>query len=479
MPPSNSRDFLGDPGALNHPWFLSPFFERVLESGEINELRCQQARRFREDGYLVVEGLFEAELIDKIVERYDWLFDPATRFEGPDSIVHNLELDRNRRQDAWGVCPAIRDLACHPKVLDLLTFLHGRGPIPFQTLNFLRGTTQSMHSDAFHFSSIPSGFMCGVWVALEATTEENGPLMYARGSHQTRPVELSDLRLWADRERPEEGPNYEAYEEYVRALLEARDFPIERLVCPKGTALIWSANLLHGGAPIVDPESTRMSQVTHYYFEDCVYYTPLHSNTALGELDLRPIRDIRTSELVPHRLGGKELQPIDVGYASSDLYRMRRTDEDLGGDSMDPVGKLQGGLSEAEDEVAALLAERETLFDHADDLEGQLTQIRAEADASRGRLSSDIGILLTERERLSSDIQGFLAERETLVEHAADLDEQLAHIRSRPSHRLLGALKDLLRLGLDLELDGRIRRRRHLPKSTLGHRDLHQDGQAG
>ena len=32
-----------------------------------------------------------------------------------------------------------------------------------------------------------------------------------------------------------------------------------------------------------DPESTRLSQVTHYYFEDCVYYKPVHSDTALGE----------------------------------------------------------------------------------------------------------------------------------------------------------------------------------------------------
>ena len=40
----------------------------------------------------------------------------------------------------------------------------------------------------------------------------------------------------------------------------------------KGTALIWSANLLHGGGIIVDKDRTRFSQVTHYNFKGCDYY---------------------------------------------------------------------------------------------------------------------------------------------------------------------------------------------------------------
>ncbi len=46
---------------------------------------------------------------------------------------------------------------------------------------------------------------------------------------------------------------------------------------PKGHALIWHANLLHGGSQQKDPRRTRHSQVTHYFFEDCKYYTPMHS----------------------------------------------------------------------------------------------------------------------------------------------------------------------------------------------------------
>jgi hypothetical protein len=33
----------------------------------------------------------------------------------------------------------------------------------------------------------------------------------------------------------------------------------------RGLAVVWAANLLHGGSPIHDPTRTRGSQVTHYY----------------------------------------------------------------------------------------------------------------------------------------------------------------------------------------------------------------------
>ena len=64
----------------------------------------------------------------------------------------------------------------------------------------------------------------------------------------------------------------------------------------KGHALVWSANLLHGGSPANDPERTRKSQVTHYFFEGTRYYTPLMSK------DLTTEEGIfwRDPEWIPH-----------------------------------------------------------------------------------------------------------------------------------------------------------------------------------
>ena len=45
---------------------------------------------------------------------------------------------------------------------------------------------------------------------------------------------------------------------------------------PKAKALLWSSNLLHGGAPQRNPAHTRWTQV-NYFFEGCRYWRPLFS----------------------------------------------------------------------------------------------------------------------------------------------------------------------------------------------------------
>jgi ectoine hydroxylase-related dioxygenase (phytanoyl-CoA dioxygenase family) len=302
--------FLSDRGALNLPWVESPFFERLVEASELSADARQLARDFREQGYVMLEDCVEPELIDALTGAYDWLFDPATRFQAPRWAKSVLEADRARKQDAWCVCPPVKALAVHPRVLETLQLLYGRPAIPFQTLNFLRGTEQSLHSDAFHFSSLPARFMCGAWVALEDITERNGPLRYVRGSHRLHDVQLADLGLWAGQPAHGLGRNYEVFEAYIQALLETHDLRVEQLTCKRGTVFVWASHLLHGGAPILDRSTTRMSQVTHYYFEDCVYYTPAYSDTPLGEVFLRNVHDVRTGRQVPHGLNGRRMYAL-------------------------------------------------------------------------------------------------------------------------------------------------------------------------
>jgi hypothetical protein len=178
-----------------------------------------------------------------------------------------------RVQDAWRQAPAVRALATHPKVLRLLAAAYGRAAFPFQTLNFKHGTQQPLHSDCIHFSSLPERFMCGVWVALEDIHPEAGPLTYRPGSHRLPIMTMQAAGLNAGVAAPED---YDRL--YVPAIAaEAEAFPAREAVLKKGQAFVWAANLIHGGAPITDPARTRQSQVTHYYFEGCRYYTPLLS----------------------------------------------------------------------------------------------------------------------------------------------------------------------------------------------------------
>src|SRR6202012_4631720 len=79
----------------------------------------------------------------------------------------------------------------------------------------------------------------------------------------------------------------------------------------KGDALIWAANLLHGGGKHTEKSRTRWSQVTHYYFEDCAYYTPMRSDPFYGLIDFRRIRNICDGSIVENKYLG---DIIDKGF---------------------------------------------------------------------------------------------------------------------------------------------------------------------
>jgi len=271
--------------ALAGPWVDSPFFERLLVERGLGEADASLARRFRADGYFIIEGLADDALASRIERETAPLFRPDVA-DGPRS--------RYRVQDAWRESGAVRELAGHPRVIEVLRLLYGREPFPFQTLNFLHGSEQHGHADAIHFSSLPARFMCGVWVALEDVTAENGPLFYWPGSHRMPELGPYDLGLSV------EAPDYARYEATLEPLVHALGFERRTLEVPRGTALIWASNLVHGGTPIARPGATRRSQVTHYYFEGCIYFTPMFSNPIAGELALKRVLDVRTGRVVAH-----------------------------------------------------------------------------------------------------------------------------------------------------------------------------------
>ena len=116
--------------------------------------------------------------------------------------------------------------------------------------------------------------MAGIWVALEDIDKDNGPLIYYPGSHKLAERTMQDFGL-----KPTV-TNYPDYEKAIQRLLEEEILEPHYATIKKGEALIWHANLLHGGAPHLDLNRSRHSQVTHYFFAGCKYYTPMLSKEA-------------------------------------------------------------------------------------------------------------------------------------------------------------------------------------------------------
>jgi ectoine hydroxylase-related dioxygenase (phytanoyl-CoA dioxygenase family) len=226
-------------------------------------LSATEVKRFNDDGFLVKNFGFSTELIDSVIE---------------DVYPHYSEQFRanpvapERIRNGWKQLPNVKTLAIAPQVLDALEQLWGRKALAFQTLNFPIGTSQKIHSDIIHFNTEPSGFMAGVWIALEDIDESNGPLIYYPGSHKMPELTMADLKLQAGRE------HYAEYEVAIDNLVKENGLKPSLGTVKKGDAIIWHSNLLHGGFPHQDVKRSRHSQVTHYFFENCRYYTPMLYN---------------------------------------------------------------------------------------------------------------------------------------------------------------------------------------------------------
>ena len=233
-------------------------------------------------------------------------------FEAADS---DKTVGERRIQDAWKEDEDVRAIAANQAVINLLSKLYGRKAFPFQTLNFPVGTQQDAHSDSVHFSSLPERFMCGVWLAMEDIGPDAGPLFYHPGSHRW-PI-MSNALIGRRGYGSDLISAQDPYGPAWRALCEAHGSQEEVFLARKGQALIWCANLLHGGSHQNNSALTRWSQVTHYYFDDCIYYTPAFSDETLGKLQLRNLVSVSDGQLRPNKYLGESVK------AHSEMPRRR------------------------------------------------------------------------------------------------------------------------------------------------------------
>ncbi|MCE7798587.1 phytanoyl-CoA dioxygenase family protein [Sphingobium sufflavum] len=291
------------------PLVESPLFPTLVDHMGLSEEERAIAVALNRDGFATLD-FPDPDIgarMDRIIARFGPTFaDPSAH---------------KRIQDGWLVDEDVRAIASNAVVLALLSKLYGRAAFPFQTLNFPVGTQQNLHSDSVHFSSLPERFMCGVWLAFEDIGPNAGPLVYHPGSHRW-PVP-SNAMLARRGQDGDRRSAQEPFEPFWQAMIDATQSRGETFLARKGQALIWAANLLHGGSVRHDPALSRWSQVTHYYFEDCIYYTPAFSDEVVGKLDLRYITNIATGAVEPNRHLGTVV-PMPVAQEAPVGWRQKR-----------------------------------------------------------------------------------------------------------------------------------------------------------
>ena len=303
------------PRAQNLPWTESPFFEKELSESSLSDEDKAFVQSFEQNGYIV----FDPEIPDSLIDALNSSMAPT---------LEKTPVGDKRVQDAWAYNDYVRQVAVSETVLAKLRLLYQREPIPFQTLNFPVGTQQPTHSDMVHFNSIPQRFMCGVWMAFEDITENNGPLHYYPQSHKLPFYDMIDLGVKASDniETKKAIMAYAVdYTNFIQEMIQALKLKKQTLTIKKGQAMIWSANLLHGGEKINTPGASRHSQVTHYYFEDCIYYIPRLSDIAINKLYLNNLTNIKTGKKVVNTYFGEEVKtPVKLQLQQSTVKMLSK-----------------------------------------------------------------------------------------------------------------------------------------------------------
>lgn len=256
------------------------------EVGSELTLSHEQVARFEHAGLIVIDvpGLPElAGAVRREMEpvlrdpSHDW----SDRSEGGLLFVPSGSSETGyhwaRIANAWVFSEPVRNLALHPKILSTIEELHGAKAVPYQTLNFPVGTQQAVHFDSMHFESDPPARMCGVWVALEDMDMDNGPLVYYPGSHKLASPDAQAIEELTGTSLDRRG-SFSTHQEYAawrgaqyveacQRLITRHDLQPRYATVNRGQAVVWAANLLHGGSAVKDPSRTRHSQVSHYFFE--------------------------------------------------------------------------------------------------------------------------------------------------------------------------------------------------------------------
>lgn len=271
----SSSDFPED-SVADHPWLdledsvqvfpNNPIYKN-LPIGHQNSILNWTA-----EGYAIIKNFFPDETvknINKLLQKL--LSEKKLPIKDNRKIMHSVRISNE-----------MRDLVNTPELNEILKLLMGKELDLFQSVNFLKGSEDPAHSDFIHMSTYPYGYLIAVWIALEDITLENGPLYFYPGSHKLPYIMNKDFQHGGNRWLT--GKDYKKrYSEKINKTINEKNLDKRVFTAATGDVLIWHANLLHGGSPIVNTTITRKSMVLHYFAKDIIRYHEITERPSLLE----------------------------------------------------------------------------------------------------------------------------------------------------------------------------------------------------
>lgn len=254
---------------------LAELERKAAEDPMVADLR-QKLGFFIQNGYVILEKAVDHAAIDQY--KADLLtaahadntpLVASVPVHGPQDkdVVPLAQADLNapltKVLDTYVHLPSALALSFAEPIVRFLKIVFEGSLLAFQGLHFERGSTQAVHQDTAYVVLERPMHLCASWIALEDVQPGSGELMYYEGSHR-----LPDwLYSKAFKHYNHERDKHEEHMGHLKALVdrsEERGLPLRTFLPKKGDALIWAADLAHGGSQITDASLTRRSLVTHY-----------------------------------------------------------------------------------------------------------------------------------------------------------------------------------------------------------------------
>jgi hypothetical protein len=272
------------PSSEVRPWLDRPDagerIDELLLCGEITAQQAQWCRSWVSDGYLIIEGMFAHDELDRCWSAYEAAI-ATGQLSPPREYGEGVAGKPGRVLNPHFKLAQFERMLKAPQALDLVSLLLGATALPFQTIAGHVGSQQKAHSDSIHMTTYPQGFLVANWIAFEDIAEDSGPLEFYPGSHRLNYLMSRDCDISVDEGRDGYGAYHAKYETAVQDQIRVHDLLPHYFHARKGDVLFWHANLLHGGSPIRNLDRSRRALVCHYFAEGCVCYhdytgTPSH-----------------------------------------------------------------------------------------------------------------------------------------------------------------------------------------------------------
>jgi hypothetical protein len=215
-------------------------------------LTTEQTAQYREEGFLVLDGLLGQKkaahyvaLFNELVARSQTMTLSNGAFNlAPDADGKPIPGQLHKIQGVCVVDERVLELAKEPAILDRVSSLLGPNLDMFGSKFFpmhVRGATSTdWHQDNYYFGTTTDQIVsCAIY--LEATDPKNGCLRVMPRSHRTGEI----VQHVAGKGKVAHG-----------AWSEVDESKTVDVICSPGTVVLFSANLLHGARPNVSGRSS-------------------------------------------------------------------------------------------------------------------------------------------------------------------------------------------------------------------------------